>query len=185
MVSPLVSRSCTRRCRTFTTTASPWNKTPSLVRSSDLCSKGLRPFTAEFISASTNSTHHDCITHPQEPCINPCQHCGSSRECQGTYQGRHDGEAERVQNSGSGTHHAERHGIHHPTQELIMRNEFVDACIAMTLGTGLGFLLSVGGQKLLNQHYKRTCHQQPGHNLIYTQGFLGDTYYCINAKHMN
>ena len=143
------------------------------------------PLLQDSTSCSHTTRHHDCITHPQEPRINPCQHCGSSRECQGTYQGRHDGEAERVQNSGSGTHHAERHGIHHPTQELIMRNEFVDACVAMTLGTGLGFLLSIGGQKLLNQHYKRTCHQQPGHNLIYTQGFLGDTYYCINAKYMN
>jgi hypothetical protein len=64
-------------------------------------------------------------------------------------------------------------------------NYLFDSCVALVLGTGCGLLLSIGGQKILNQHYKRTCHQQPGHNLIYTQGFLGDTYYCINAKYMN
>jgi hypothetical protein len=67
-----------------------------------------------------------------------------------------------------------------------MRNNyFVDSCVAIVLGTGCGLLLSIGGQKLLNQHYKRTCHEKPGHNLIYTQGFLGDMYYCINSKYMN
>jgi hypothetical protein len=67
----------------------------------------------------------------------------------------------------------------------MQRNDFSDACVAIVLGTGCGFLLSIGGQKVLNQHYKRTCHQQPGHNLIYTKSFLGDTYYCINSKYMN
>jgi len=64
-------------------------------------------------------------------------------------------------------------------------NHFVDSCVAIVLGTGCGFLLSIGGQKLLNQHYKRTCHEQPRRNLIYTKSFLGDTYYCIEAKYMN
>jgi hypothetical protein len=58
-------------------------------------------------------------------------------------------------------------------------NHFVDSCVALILGTGLGLLASVGAQKLLNSYYKETCNQRPGHNLIYTQGFLGDTYYCI------
>lgn len=64
-------------------------------------------------------------------------------------------------------------------------NHFVDSCVAVVLGTGLGLLLSVGAQKLLNKHYQETCNQRPGHNLVLTQGFLGDTYYCINAKYMN
>jgi hypothetical protein len=64
------------------------------------------------------------------------------------------------------------------------KHHMFDAVLAITMGTGIGILLSVFGQKALNQHYKRTCHQQPGHNLIYTQGFLGDTYYCINAKYI-
>ena len=64
------------------------------------------------------------------------------------------------------------------------RNEFADACIAITLGVGGGMLLSVFGQKLVNQHYKNTCHEKPGHNLVLTRGFLGDTYYCINSKYI-
>jgi hypothetical protein len=67
----------------------------------------------------------------------------------------------------------------------MQRNYFSDACVALILGTGCGLLLSVGAQKMLNKHYQKTCHDRPGHNLIYVKGFLGDTYYCINAKYMN
>ena len=67
----------------------------------------------------------------------------------------------------------------------MQRNYFSDACVAIFCGTGLGLLLSVGAQKMLNKHYQATCHDQPGHNLIYTKSFLGDTYYCINSKYMN
>jgi hypothetical protein len=67
-----------------------------------------------------------------------------------------------------------------------MRTTYIsDACVALILGSDLGLLLSVGAQKLLNRHYQATCHDRPGHNLIYVQGFLGDTYYCINSKYVN
>ena len=65
------------------------------------------------------------------------------------------------------------------------KNHFIDSCVAIVLGTGCGLILSIGGQKLLNKHYQRTCNDKPGHNLIYSQGFLGDTYYCIEAKYLN
>ena len=65
------------------------------------------------------------------------------------------------------------------------RNHMADSVIAIVLGTGVGMILSVIGQKLVNHHYKKTCHERPGHNLVYSQGFLGDTYYCINSKYMN
>ena len=55
-----------------------------------------------------------------------------------------------------------------------------DATLALVLGTGVGMMLSVFGQKAINQHYKATCNSRPNHNLIYTQGFFGDTYYCIH-----
>lgn len=64
-------------------------------------------------------------------------------------------------------------------------NHLTDSVIAIVVGTGIGMVLSVFGQKMLNQHYKNTCHNQPGHNLIYTKSFLGDTYYCINSKYIN
>ena len=55
-----------------------------------------------------------------------------------------------------------------------------DAVLAITMGTGIGLLLSVFAQKGLNQHYLKTCNQRPNHNLIMVTGFLGDTYYCIH-----
>ncbi len=64
-------------------------------------------------------------------------------------------------------------------------NHLTDSVIAIVVGTGIGMILSVCGQKMLNEHYKNTCHNQPGHNLIYTKAFLGDTYYCINSKYVN
>ena len=67
----------------------------------------------------------------------------------------------------------------------MQRNYFSDACVALILGAGLGLLASAGVQQVLNRHYKATCHNQPGHNLIYTKSILGDTYYCINSKYMN
>jgi len=65
------------------------------------------------------------------------------------------------------------------------RNHFADSCVAIVIGLGTGLLLSVGMQKLLNKHYQATCHERPGHNLIYVRGFLGDTYYCVNSKYVN
>jgi hypothetical protein len=63
------------------------------------------------------------------------------------------------------------------------KNHMVDSVLALTMGTGIGLLLSVFGQKLLNKHYVANCHKQPHHNLVYVDGFLGDTYYCIkNAE---
>ena len=59
-----------------------------------------------------------------------------------------------------------------------------DAVLAITMGTGIGLLLSVFAQKGLNQHYLATCHDRPNHNLIMVTGFLGDTYYCINNAYL-
>lgn len=64
------------------------------------------------------------------------------------------------------------------------KNYMLDATLAIVMGTGLGMLLSVGGQKLLNKHYQATCNSRPHHNLIYTQSFLGDAYYCINKAYL-
>ena len=67
-----------------------------------------------------------------------------------------------------------------------MRNYIpVEPFVAVILGTGLGMLLSVGAQKMLNKHYQVTCHDKAGHNLVLTRGFLGDQYYCINSKYIN
>lgn len=64
------------------------------------------------------------------------------------------------------------------------KNHMFDSVLAMVMGTGIGLLLSVFGQKAVNQHYLRTCHDKPNHNLVMVDGFLGDTYYCIHNAHM-
>lgn len=56
--------------------------------------------------------------------------------------------------------------------------------ITIVIGTGAGMLLSVIGQKVINQHYMNTCHKHPGYNLVLTHGFLGDIYYCIKANYV-
>jgi len=66
----------------------------------------------------------------------------------------------------------------------MINRDFADSCIAIVLGTGIGLGLSIIGQKALNQHYKNTCQENPGHNLVLTRGFLGDTYFCINSKYI-
>jgi hypothetical protein len=54
--------------------------------------------------------------------------------------------------------------------------------LAIIMGTGAGMLLSVAGQKLLNQHYQQTCPSKPNHQLVHITSFIGDTYYCINKN---
>lgn len=62
-----------------------------------------------------------------------------------------------------------------------MRPNCTDYFVTIVLGIGTGLLLSVGAQKLLNRHYQATCTDRPHHNLIYTSGFIGDTYYCVKG----
>ena len=45
-------------------------------------------------------------------------------------------------------------------------------------------LLSAGAQQLLNKYYVKTCPAKPGHQLVYTQGFLGDAYYCLDKRYL-
>ena len=66
----------------------------------------------------------------------------------------------------------------------MINKDFTDSCIAIVLGTGIGLGLSIIGQKAVNQHYKNTCQENPGNNLVLTRGFLGDTYFCINSKYI-
>jgi hypothetical protein len=65
-----------------------------------------------------------------------------------------------------------------------MNDRLIDPIVAVILGTGVGLLLSVCGQKLLNKHYQNTCHQKPTHSLVLSRGFLGDTYYCIDKAYL-
>jgi hypothetical protein len=61
-------------------------------------------------------------------------------------------------------------------------NTFTNSVLAIVMGTGAGMLLSVGAQKLLNNYYVKHCPAKAGHQLIYMQGFLGDTFYCLDKR---
>ena len=41
------------------------------------------------------------------------------------------------------------------------------------MGFGSGMLLTVAGQKLLNQHYQETCPSKPTHQLVFITSFIG------------
>jgi len=65
-----------------------------------------------------------------------------------------------------------------------MKNELVAPVLAMVMGTGLGMLLAVGGQKLINAHYQETCRSHKGHALVMITSFLGDAYYCLDKRYL-
>ena len=54
--------------------------------------------------------------------------------------------------------------------------------LAIVMGTGAGMLLSVGGQKLLNQHYQETCPSKFTHQLVSITSFIGDADYCVDKR---
>lgn len=61
-------------------------------------------------------------------------------------------------------------------------NTYMHPCLAVIVGTGLGMLLAVNGQKLINRHHSEHCAQKPMHQLVMVTGFLGDTTYCIHKR---
>jgi hypothetical protein len=61
-------------------------------------------------------------------------------------------------------------------------NTCMHPCLALTVGTGLGMLLAIGGQKIINQHQSTHCPQKTDHQLVMITSFLGDTYYCIHKR---
>ena len=62
-----------------------------------------------------------------------------------------------------------------------MDKDFISALVAMTMGVGVGALLSIGGQKLLNNYNQDNCPRREGKILVkLTNSFVGDAYYCIN-----
>ena len=56
--------------------------------------------------------------------------------------------------------------------------------LAIIMGTGAGMLMTVAGQKLLNQHYQNTCPSKPTHQLVHITSFIGDTYYCLDKRYL-
>ena len=55
---------------------------------------------------------------------------------------------------------------------------------AIMLGITLGMLLSVAVSKALSAHYIETCPAKTTHQLVKITSIIGDTYYCVNKKHL-
>jgi len=61
-------------------------------------------------------------------------------------------------------------------------NYFTHAVLAIAMGVGAGTLLSVGAQQLLNNYHIKHCPSKPGHQLLYMQGLLSDSFYCLDKR---
>jgi hypothetical protein len=64
---------------------------------------------------------------------------------------------------------------------------YMHPIIAVTIGTGIGLLLSVVGQKQFNAHARHTCNK-PGisdtHRLVTVSSFTGDANYCMHIRYL-
>ena len=57
--------------------------------------------------------------------------------------------------------------------------------LAVVMGTGLGMLLSVAGQKMINAHAIENCWRSPQRQLVYIHLFQGDAWYCVDKRYLN
>ena len=56
---------------------------------------------------------------------------------------------------------------------------------AVLLGTGLGFLLVIVGQKAMNAHETATCKRMVDyHRLVTFQSFIGDSKQCMHISYL-
>jgi len=65
-----------------------------------------------------------------------------------------------------------------------MKDSLINPVLAVVMGTGLGMLLTVASQKMINAHTIKNCWRTPNHQLIYIRVFQGDAWYCINKKYL-
>jgi hypothetical protein len=64
-------------------------------------------------------------------------------------------------------------------------NSLLSPVLAVVMGTSLGMLLSVAGQKMINAHAIENCWRTPNRQLVYIRAIQGDVWYCLNKKHLN
>ena len=53
------------------------------------------------------------------------------------------------------------------------------------MGTGLGMLLSVAGQKMINAHAIDNCWRTPNRQLVHIRVVQGDAWYCLDKRYLN
>ena len=66
-----------------------------------------------------------------------------------------------------------------------MKNDFINTIVAIAIGNGLGLLLSLAGQKMLNKQQIAACPSKPNHSLVMIRTVLGDSYYCLDDRYLD
>lgn len=66
-----------------------------------------------------------------------------------------------------------------------MYKDFFVYVAAIAVGNGMGFMLSVAGQQMLNKQQIGICPSKPDHSLIMIRSFIGDAYYCIDNRYLS
>ena len=67
----------------------------------------------------------------------------------------------------------------------IMNNSLLNPVLAVVMGTGLGMLLSVAGQKMVNAHAIENCWRTPNRQLVHIRVVQGDAWYCLDKRYLN
>ena len=66
-----------------------------------------------------------------------------------------------------------------------MNNSLLNPVLAVVMGTGLGMLLSVAGQKMINAHAIENCLRTPNRQLVHIRVVQGDAWYCLDKRYLN
>ena len=57
--------------------------------------------------------------------------------------------------------------------------------LAVTVGTGAGMLLAVGGNKMTNELAHQQCAtREDTHQVVFVTTFVGDTYGCVDRRYL-
>lgn len=65
-----------------------------------------------------------------------------------------------------------------------MNRELFQPILAILVGTGIGGLLCVAGQRQLNIHEMERCFNKSTHQLVTTRSWIGTAKYCIHKKYL-
>ena len=60
----------------------------------------------------------------------------------------------------------------------------VQPFLAVLLGTGIGGLLCVAGQRQLNIFETQRCTNKPTHQLVTMRSWIGTAQHCIHKKYL-
>ena len=65
-----------------------------------------------------------------------------------------------------------------------MNRELFQPVLAMLVGTGIGSLLCVAGQRQLNIFEVERCFNKPTHQLVTMRSWIGTAQHCIHKKYL-